>query len=306
VNWKKLVNDALSRTGYAFVKRSGLEPITTPPVSAIQQFQQAAYDVASKWDAAQGHSVVSIICQFAGKPIPYAKDEYPHSIFFSRHNSYSPWQRDAQFSEWLSKVPPRPIGDSSDDYLTLVDLYRCWNIWTTVKQLSGLPGDAIEVGTYRGGTAALVAHALTSTGQSSDLIVCDTFEGDVKAGENDTAYIGGEHSYTSIESVRSLISGFMHPNQLIISKGIFPDDAGSQFHDRKFKFAHIDVDVYQGTVDCFDYIWPRVISGGVVVFDDYALQGTEGVTKAVEEVAARTPDMLLFLNFNGQAIGVKR
>ena len=46
--------------------------------------------------------------------------------------------------------------------------------------------------------------------------------------------------------------------------------------DRRFRLAHIDVDVYQSAADVLDWVWPRLSPGGVVVFDDYGFPATPG------------------------------
>jgi O-methyltransferase len=79
---------------------------------------------------------------------------------------------------------------------TLVDIYRCYELWTLAKQAPA--GAVVEVGVWRGGTGAILAAASRST-----VYLADTFRGVVKAGENDTRYKGGEHADTSKAGVQS-------------------------------------------------------------------------------------------------------
>ena len=57
----------------------------------------------------------------------------------------------------------------------------------------------------------------------------------------------------------------------------FPSD------DRRYRFAHVDVDLYQPTKASFEYFWSRLVPGGVIVCDDYNWSGAK---RAVEEFAA--------------------
>jgi O-methyltransferase len=50
--------------------------------------------------------------------------------------------------------------------------------------------------------------------------------------------------------------------------------------DRKYRFVHVDVDLYQPTRDSFEYFWPRLVPGAVMVCDDY---NWTGARRAVEE-----------------------
>ncbi len=72
---------------------------------------------------------------------------------------------------------------------TLVDLYRCWELWTLVDQTAKRDGGIMEVGVWRGGTGALMAKRVLSTGRNDPVYLCDTFEGVVKAGSHDSTYL---------------------------------------------------------------------------------------------------------------------
>jgi hypothetical protein len=44
---------------------------------------------------------------------------------------------------------------------------------------------------------------------------------------------------------------------------------------------HIDVDIYEPTKCVLEYLYPLLVSGGIVVFDDYGI--FTGATSAIEE-----------------------
>jgi O-methyltransferase len=88
-------------------------------------------------------------------------------------------------------------------------------------------------------------------------------------------------------------------------QGIFPDATGPGIADRRFRLCHIDVDVYQSALDVFEWAWPRLSKGGVVVFDDYGFPACPGVTRFVDEQRGRE-DRLVLHNLNGHGIIVKR
>lgn len=60
----------------------------------------------------------------------------------------------------------------------------------------------------------------------------------------------------------------------------FPDEP-----DVQYRFVHVDVDIYQPTRDCFEYFYPRLVPGGIIVTDDYAWPGAR---KAIEEFCSRS------------------
>lgn len=59
----------------------------------------------------------------------------------------------------------------------------------------------------------------------------------------------------------------------------FPDETAA-----RYRFVHVDVDIYQPTRDCFEYFYPRLVPGGIIVSDDY---GWPGAQKAIEEFCVR-------------------
>ena len=104
--------------------------------------------------------------------------------------SYSPWLNDTNFQSVYQIVKAN----------TLVDVYRCYELWQTVAQSQHVEGDILEVGVWRGGTGCLIAKQAPN----KTVYLCDTFEGVVKAGENDSGYTGGEHADTSQNIVNKL------------------------------------------------------------------------------------------------------
>lgn len=53
----------------------------------------------------------------------------------------------------------------------------------------------------------------------------------------------------------------------------------------RISLLNIDVDVYEATLTCLEQLYPRVVTGGVVILDDYA-NVFPGANKAVEEYLA--------------------
>lgn len=59
---------------------------------------------------------------------------------------------------------------------------------------------------------------------------------------------------------------------------IFPGWIPSKFlevKDLSFKFVHIDVDLYQPTLDSLEFFYPRLVKGGIIVTDDYDWPGAK-------------------------------
>src|ERR1700743_1737009 len=154
--------------------------------------------------------------------------------------TYSPWLENGDFKHWY--------GIAKDN--TLVDEYRCYEIWKLAGQAVSRPGDLLEVGVWRGGTGAIIAGAVKESGKTTYL--ADTFTGVVKVSAKDGVYRDGAHSDTSREIVEILLDGSRLCNARIL-QGIFPD-AFPEIAAKQFCFVHIDVDIYQSAKDVFEAI----------------------------------------------------
>jgi O-methyltransferase len=209
-------------------------------------------------------------------------------------STYSPWLADDEF---------RHVYDAVRRH-TLVDVWRCYELWQLLAEVTHVPGSILEVGVWRGGTGALMARRAERLGINDRVLLCDTWEGVVNSGAVDSYYHDGEHADASLEVVRELIDEHMKLARVEMLKGIFPTDTGEQIEDQALRFVHIDVDVYRSAADAFAWTWPRLSAGGIVVFDDYGFPATPGVTRLVDEQRSGS-DRFFFHNLNGHAILVK-
>jgi O-methyltransferase len=208
-------------------------------------------------------------------------------------------QPNATYAPWLIDLAFKEVYEAIRDH-TLVDVYRCYELWTLAGRLAHLQGDVIEIGVWRGGTGA--ARKVQSLAPDRTVYLCDTFIGVVGVGLHDTDYKGGEHADTSIDMVHDLITR-MGLNNTRLLVGIFPHETAAQVTADKLALVHIDVDVHDSAKWCFEWAWPRMVPGGAVVFDDYGFYGCEGVTRMVN--AIRKPDAAVIYNLNGHAIVLK-
>jgi len=233
--------------------------------------------------------------------VPIARESPVNSALHPHENvtpyaTYAPWTRDPSFLSIWHNVQA----------YTLVDIYRCWELWTLVEQSAKLKGSIIEIGVWRGGTGALMAKKAELCGIEEQIYLCDTFAGVVKAGINDPCYVGGEHADTSRATVEHLIGDILTLSNVVILSGVFPDDSQAYLDRReiRFRLCHIDVDVYQSARDIVNWIWEKLVIGGIVVYDDYGFNRCEGITTFVNEQLSHH-DRLVFHNLNGHAIVVK-
>lgn len=210
-------------------------------------------------------------------------------------SNYAPWDGDLEFMEIYDRAKTH----------TLVDKYRMYELWQLTEQVSKLDSSAsfLEVGVWRGGTAAIMGKKLELLKLNRKIYLADTYTGVVKSNEKDLFYTNSEHSDTSLTIVENLIKDIkVNYEQLV---GIFPEDTSDKIcENEKFALCHIDVDVYQSAKDIVEWVWNRLIIGGVIIFDDYGFHTCTGVTELVNNLQTMN-DRLVIHNINGHAIFVK-
>ena len=209
----------------------------------------------------------------------------------------------ADYAPWLNDHDFIKVFESVKDNTLISEGSRMYELWQLSMEVMDLDGDYIEVGSWRGGSGALIATVANHHSSQSKIFLCDTFEGVVKASEKDNAYKNEEHADTTQEIVLELINRLELRNVEIL-KGIFPDETGQQIESNKFKFCHIDVDVYESAKSVTEWIWDKMVIGGVIVYDDFGFRRMQGVTTFVESQRGK-PDRLVIHNLNGHGIIIK-
>lgn len=135
------------------------------------------------------------------------------------------------------------------------------------------PGDFLEVGVYKGGSAERL-YAVAQE-QARRLWLFDTFTGIPERTEGVDTHKIGDFADTSVEDVRRLL-----PAALIVvgdaAETLPATDTGP------LAFVHLDCDQYATYRACIVELSPRMVHGGVMWFDDYGC--LPGATKAVDEM----------------------
>ena len=182
---------------------------------------------------------------------------------------------------------------------------RLRGLYTAVQQVASdkIPGDVVECGTARGGSAALLGMAIREAGYPRTLWVFDTFEGipppTFADPDHDIAALYTGHFRGEIDQVRDLFKriGILDHSRLV--KGLFQDtiphcDVGP------IAVLHLDGDWYESVKVCLDHLYERVTPGGVIQIDDYG--HWEGARKAVDEFLAerRLSVSLRYLDYTGR------
>lgn len=222
------------------------------------------------------------------------------NLKFLKHIVKSIWVRILTYltpSEcYIQQIPNRLLGDDLKSFKrsyrrndklfgwTLSDPNRSAMFYLLLDNIKELEGDFAEVGTHQGSTARIIFEQ-KRTGEK--LYIFDTFEGFDSKDVDYEANIGvntktGHFSNTSIEMVNKEITGNSNgSDSLITKKGYFPSTFEG-LENNKFKFVHLDADLYNPMKAGLELFYPNLISGGYLLVHDYGGE-YEGTRKAVME-----------------------
>jgi hypothetical protein len=200
------------------------------------------------------------------RDIPDADRYAPH---------FSPWRTPA-FRALYAVVDDR----------TLVREEACWTLLALLHQALAIDGDVYEAGTYRGGTAKLIAGALADEGKGRRLRLFDSFEGMKVVDRARDRFHEGALSDTSLDDVRAFVG---RDPWISYHPGWVPATFAGREGDR-LCFAHIDLDLYRPILDACAFVYPRLGRGGILLFDDYGFASTPGARQAIDEFFADKPE----------------
>jgi O-methyltransferase len=199
------------------------------------------------------------------------------------------WLWDDEFKEYFYIIHKK----------TMVDMKRCYMLYQLCKHVKPLPGEAAEVGVWRGGTGKLISRMLPD----KKVYLCDTFEGlPPIVPEYDQKYHReGQFNDVDFKEVEQF---FKKSKNVTIIKGIFPDSVKNIDMPRQYSLVHVDVDLYKPAMDCCDYFYDSMVKGGMMIFDDYGFRTCPGVKTAVEEFCERKGIASIYLP-SGQCLIIK-
>jgi len=212
---------------------------------------------------------------------------YPYT-----YSTYSPWFG-RSFQKIYRKIKARSLVSEDRGYIVNSLCLNCLH----------LKGDFAECGVYKGGSAFIIANTIREhPTKKHRLHLFDTFTGmpDTAVKERDS-HTKGDAGDTSLEDVMEYLKGFsfikFHP-------GFIPDTFKG-IKNQRFCFVHIDVDIYQSTLDCYRFFYERTVPGGILLCDDYGFPAYKKAAKAaVDQFFSGKPEVPIVLP-TGQCLVIK-
>lgn len=155
---------------------------------------------------------------------------------------------------------------------------------------TGPQGDVAECGCWTGHSSYIISKILREHGFKGEFHIFDSFEGglsDKGPKDRNERYAQSPDEIqrekmifaSTEEQVRETLAGF---DFVRLYNGWIPTRF-PEVKDRSFFFVHLDVDLYQPTMDSLKFFYPRLAPGGIIVVDDYGYTQFPGASRAVDE-----------------------
>ncbi len=217
----------------------------------------------------QGYSV-SGMSAIPKQNLPPLQQENLHTIIESNKSSQPTFPDN--FKNILSIVRP----------YTLLSESRLFSLYCLAKQIcvEDLPGNFVECGTCKGGSAALIAFVIKHYSRRPRVLYAfDTFEGMPAPTEIDrhqgipanlTGFGEGTLKAPISENLDKICELLQVKDLVVPVKGLFAQTLPKyKSAIGNIAFLHADGDWYESTMDIFNTLYDSVIPSGFIQVDDY-------------------------------------
>jgi hypothetical protein len=149
------------------------------------------------------------------------------------------------------------------------------------------PGDIIEFGSYRGGSAIFLAAVAKAVGLDSHVWALDTYEGMPQTDLTIDLHRKGDFKDVDYaELVQFARQNEL--NNLTFVRGRFEETMPALIEKTKpTALAHIDCDIYSAVAYSYESVKDHMVNGGYIAFDDAHYSSCLGATEAVEDLVIR-------------------
>jgi hypothetical protein len=227
---------------------------------------------------------------------------------------------------WRSQAPSYPVDFDQFDRevvaktepYTMTSPERIVTLIDAVEYVvrAEIPGAFVECGVWKGGSVMAIALTLLRLGQLRDLYLYDTFEGMTEPTEIDVDLFGRKASsllagrprnedvaniwaYAPLKKVEQVLQETNYPQERIHYVRGPVEETIPQAIPNQIALLRLDTDWYQSTKHELEHLYPLLMSGGVLIVDDYGHH--LGARQATDEYFGRhSPQLLCRVDYTGR------
>lgn len=164
--------------------------------------------------------------------------------------------------------------------------WRLHVILWAAKHASQLEGDFVECGVYRGGYSRAIIDYLDFSKLPKKFYLLDTFEGLVGDYITEEEKLQGLDLVEYDKSYEDVKATFQPFDNVIIIQGAVPTTL-EQVKADKVAYLSIDMNNVLPEIAAIEFFWDKLVTGAVVVLDDYGFPNHINQKIAFDEFAQR-------------------
>jgi hypothetical protein len=162
-----------------------------------------------------------------------------------------------------------------------------------LRLIETIPGDTAECGVYQGASSYLICSFINqSRDHARTHFIFDSFEGLSEPSRFDGEHWSAGDLAWELTDVKRKLAKFQN---ISWHKGWIPERF-ADVEDRNFAFVHIDVDLYEPTLESIKFFYYKMNPGGIILCDDYGFTSCPGATSAIEKFLSDKPEKIIALS----------
>ena len=195
-----------------------------------------------------------------------------------------------KYNDRISYLKNKEIFEKYKDYTMIPNIFYIDNLELS-SLVKNIEGDVVECGVWRGGMVAGIAEIL---GKERTYRLFDSFEGlpeakeiDGKSAVNWQKNKEGRFYYDNCAAEEKYAREAMNlsgASKIEIVKGWFNETVFKN-SVQKIALLRLDGDWYESTMTCLEAFYPKIVTNGVIIIDDY--YQWDGCSRAVHDYLSK-------------------
>lgn len=232
--------------------------------------------------------------------LPKSKLTYAQDWLYTYHNS--DFMKEPHFVESYEKGK---LADGGQ-FLTNIDIH--WRVYVAcwaAKHASNLQGDFVECGVNKGILSSAVINYVEFQKLNKKFYLLDTFSGlDEKYCTQIEMEKSKSSSYEKQQGLyEQVIERFNNFNVKII-KGAIPETL-NEVDTKMVCYLSIDMNCVQPEVEALNFFWEKIVSGGIIILDDYGYANSYNEQKKAHDAFAKSKGVMVLTLPTGQGLILK-
>ena len=215
--------------------------------------------------------------------IPKNKITYSHDLLYTYHN--------ADFMKEKLFIESYNLGKATDEDMLIKNYDIEWRVhvlcWAS-SQVAHLDGDFVDCGVHTGITARAIINYIDFPNTHKKYYLLDTFTGlDKKYSTDKELERNKSRGYEKRGDIYEKVKETFKKFNVEIIKGAVPETLTRVKTDRVC-FLSIDMNCVKPEVDALNYFWDKIVTGGMIILDDYGYANSTNDQKAAHDEFAKS------------------